>query len=512
MKKFKVSTLLIIGGLILFVLVISVVFSLVNMGNNKIYKNIFIEDVDVSQKERQEAEEIVKKLYRQKQLNGITLKHDDFEINLSYEQIGVNPELEKSVEEAYSIGRIGNIFTNNYSILFSNFIKRKIDINYNIDENNLDLCINDIENKLPDIKIDGSYSIEGSELIISKGKVGVLVKKDELKKEIIENIKNISTLDNIIEIPTTQVEPEEIDIEQIAQTIKKKPKNAYLSTNPLEVHADENGVELAISIDEAKQILSEEKEEYILPLKITEASTKVADLGENAFPNLLSTYTTNYDASNINRDNNLVLAANKINGTVINPGEVFSYNQTIGKRTIENGFKEAKAYAGGKVVLDVGGGICQLSSTLYNSVLLANLEVTERHNHYFKTTYVPEGRDATVSWGALDFKFKNNRKYPIKIEAIVGDGVATINIYGIKQEDDYTVVIDSSVTSIISSKTEYQVDSSLKDGEEVTTQKGSNGCTSETYKTLLKNGAVVSKTLISSDTYNALPTIIMRNK
>ena len=178
MKKLKVSTLLILGGLILFLLVISVVFSLINMGNNKIYKNIFIEDVDVSKKERQEAEDIIKKLYRQKQLSGITLKHNDFEINISYEQIGVNPELEKSVEEAYSIGRVGNIFTNNYSILFSNFMKRKIDINYNINENSLDLCVNDIENKLPDIKIDGSYSIEGNELIISKGKSGVLVNKD----------------------------------------------------------------------------------------------------------------------------------------------------------------------------------------------------------------------------------------------------------------------------------------------------------------------------------------------
>lgn len=512
MKKIKVSTLLIIGFLILFLLIVSVIFSLINLGNNKIYKNIFIEDVDVSKKERQEAEEEIKKLYRQKQLNGITLKHDDFEITLSYEQIGVNPELEKSVEEAYSIGRVGNIFSNNYSILFSNFIKRKININYNINEKSLDLCVNDIENKLPDIKIDGSYSIEGNELIISKGKEGVLVEKEKLKDYIIQNIKTLNSSNNTIEIPTTKEKPEEIDIEKIAELIRKEPKDAYLSSNPLEVHAEENGVELAISIEEAKQVLSEEKEEYTLPLKITEANTKVADLGENAFPNLLSSYTTNYDASNINRDNNLVLSANKINGVVINSGEEFSYNQTIGKRTIENGFKEAKAYAGGKVVLDVGGGICQLSSTLYNSVLLANLEITERHNHYFKTSYVPEGRDATVSWGALDFKFKNNRKYPIKIEANVGDGVATINIYGIKQDDDCTVIIDSGVTSIIASKTEYQIDSSLKKGEEVITQNGSNGCTSETYKTLLRNGTVVSKTLISSDTYNALPTIIKRNK
>ncbi len=507
----NVKKLLIVGIVIGILLFLSVIFSLLNIANNKIYKNISVGNVDVSKKERLEAEEIVKKLYREKQLNGITLKHDDFELNISFEQLGVNPDIEKSIEQAFSIGRTGNIITNNYAILFSNFFKRNIDINFNIKEESLNLCIKDVESKLPDIKIDDSYSVEGNELIISKGKTGVLIQKEELKNLIIDNIVNLNDNNNIINIPTTEQEPEKIDIEKVANEIKKEPKDAYLSQNPLEVHADENGVELGISIEEAKNILSEDKEEYILPLKITEANTKVADLGENAFPNLLATYTTYYDASNINRDNNIVLAANKINGTIVSPNEEFSYNKTVGKRTIENGFKEAKAYAGGKVVLDVGGGICQLSSTIYNSVLLANLEITDRHNHYFKTSYVPEGQDATVSWGALDFKFKNNRKYPIKIEAKVGDGVATINIYGIKQDDDYTVVIESNVTSIIASKTEYNTDTTLPKGTEVTTQKGSNGCTSETYKSLLKNGVVVSKTLISSDTYNALPTIISRN-
>lgn len=512
MKKIKVKTIILIIIAIFILLFLSVIFSLLNMGNSRIYKNIYVQGVDVSKKERQEAEELVKKLYREKQLKGITLKHNDFELNISFEQLGINPNIEKSVEQAYSIGRVGSIFTNNYEILFSNFLKRNIDINYNLNENSLDLCVKDIESKLPDIKIDDSYSLEENELVISKGKKGVLVKKEELKNLIIENIEDLNEINNIIEIPVTEEEPKEINIEEIAEEIKREPKDAYLSKDPLEVHAEENGVELGISIEEAKQILGEEKEEYILPLKITEASTKVTDLGEDAFPNLLATYTTYYDASNINRDNNLVLAAKKINGSIVSPGQEFSYNQTVGKRTIENGFKEAKAYAGGKVVLDVGGGICQLSSTLYNSVLLANLEVTDRHNHYFKTSYVPEGQDATVSWGALDFKFKNNRKYPIKIEADVGDGVATINIYGIKQEDDYTVLIESNVTSIIASQIEYQTDTTLQKGEEVTIQKGANGCTSETYKSLLKNGIVVSKTLISSDTYNALPTIISRNQ
>lgn len=498
--------------LIFLLIFISIIFSLLNMGNNKIYKNISISGIDVSHKNQLDAEETIKKIYREKQINDIILTHNDFQINLSYEQLGINPDFDSALQKAYGIGRTGNIFTNNYAILFTNFIKHNIDINFNINEKSLDLCINDVESKLPDLKIDESYSLEENELIISKGKSGIIVEKNKLKNLILENIKNLNNSSNIIDIPVKDASPNIIDIEKLAQEIKKEPQNAFLSKNPLEVHADEDGVELGISIDEAKSILSEDKEEYILPLKITPAEIKVTDLGEDAFPNLLATYTTNYDASNTNRDNNLVLAAKKINGTIINPNEEFSYNKTVGKRTIQEGFKDAKAYAGGKVVLSVGGGICQLSSTLYNSVLLANLDVTDRHNHYFKTSYVPEGRDATVSWGAVDFKFKNNRKYPIKIEAIVGDGVATVNIYGIKEDSDYTVIIESVVKSIIESKTEYQKDFSLAKGSEVIEQNGEDGCTSETYKILQKNGVVISKTLISTDTYNALPTIIKQNK
>ena len=270
-----------------------------------------------------------------------------------------------------------------------------------------------------------------------------------------------------------------------------------MSENPLEIHAEQSGIDLAISVDEIKDMLKEEKDEYIVPLKITEPTVTVASFGDKAFTDKLSTFSTNYDASNINRNNNLVLASEKLDGVIVNPGEEFSYNKTIGERTISAGFKEAKAYANGDVVLDVGGGICQLSSTLYNAVLLSNLDVIERHSHYFKTAYVSAGRDATVSWGTVDFKFKNTRKYPIKIQASAGDGVVNVSLFGIKQEDDLTVVIDSKETSVIERKVE-----TVNSGE--ATREGEDGCTSETYKTLLKNGIIVSKTLVSRDTYNAL--------
>ena len=514
-KKEKLNNnkkIIIILSIIAFLIFISVIFSLINIGNNKIYPNIKVEGVSVYGKEQEEANTDLNRIYNEKKLAGIKLKQGDYETTISFDQLGINPNIGDAVTKAYSIGRSGNILINNYNILLRYFIPKNIEINITIDENSIDKVIDDVESKLPNVVVDNDYYIDGDKLIITKGKSGVVINKDELKEKIIKEIRDFSDEDYTIEIPVTEKNPEDINIEKIASEITCEPQNAYLSENPLEVHADKDGVSLAISLDEAKKILDEDKEDYEIPLTITKADIKVTDLGEDAFPNLLGTCTTNYDASNINRNNNLMLAAEKIDGTIVNPGETFSYNQTVGQRTISAGFKEAKAYANGKVVLDVGGGICQLSSTLYNSVLLSNLEVVERRSHYFKTSYLPAGRDATVSWGSVDFKFKNNKKYPIKIVATAKDGVVKVDIYGIKQDDDYDVTIESQETSVIPMETIYEEDNSLEKGEQVVSQKGADGCTSETYKTLSRNGIVVSRTLVSKDTYNDLPTIIKENK
>ena len=503
-------------------------------GYDKIHKNVYIQNVSVSGMSQEEAKEKLSKIYETKKLNKIILKHNDFEMPISYDQLGVTRNFNDAVDMAYGIGRNGNIFTNNYRLLFSGFLRKNINLDINIDNVSINNVINDVQSKLPDVTIQSSYYIDGSNLVIKKGTDGVEINKDELKSAIIKNINDFNNVDCEIEVPVIEKKPDDIDIKKIAEEIKKEPKDAYISKDPLEVHVEQDGVELACSLEEAQKIIDEkndgddennsnsensnnkngnnesneenqDKGEYIIPLKITHPSVTVESLGNDAFANRLATYTTNYDASNVNRNNNLVLASEKLNGTIVKPGEEFSYNKTIGERTIASGFKEAKAYAGGKVVLDVGGGICQLSSTLYNAALLTNLDITERHNHYFLTSYVPAGRDATVSWGSVDFNFKNNRKYPIKIVSKVEDGVATVSIYGIKQEDDNTVLIDSKVTSIIPKKVEF-----VKKSSGVSERSGEDGATSETYKTLLKNGVIVSKTLISTDTYNALSQIILQ--
>ena len=219
-----------------------------------------------------------------------------------------------------------------------------------------------------------------------------------------------------------------------------------------------------------------------------------------------------YDVTNYNRANNLTIAGEKLDEIVIAPGETFSYNKTLGARTIEAGYKEAAIYVGGKVVDGLGGGICQISTILYNAVLEANLEIVERKCHQFLPSYAKPGLDATVAYGSIDFQFKNNRTYPIKINTNIVAGVAEIEILGIKEDTDVEVILENKVLETIPYETEYVTNTSLKEGTSRVIQGGTDGKVVETYKITLNAGKEVSRELISFDKYDVLNEIVEENK
>lgn len=509
-KKKSIIPIIVITVLICAILFLSVIFAFININNDKILSGISIMGIDVSKLTTQEATDKLNELIQSKCKDDITLKYDDYETSINGKQINAKFDVDKAVNEAYNTGKGGNILVNNYNILITQILKKDVSMDLYYDEGLLNTAVEDASSKIPGAVQQSSYYVEDDNVIIVKGKSGVKIQDDTMKQEIVSAMKKIEEKNIIITIPVETVEPDAIDVEKIRNEIYKEPQDAYVSTNPTTVHTHVNGVDFGISIDEAKKLLEEDKEEYKIPLKITVPKVKVENLGEKAFPDLLATYTTRYDPTNKNRSNNLTIAANKINGTILMPGETFSYNKVVGARTIEAGYKEAGAYAGGKVVQDVGGGICQISSTIYNTALLANLEIVDRSNHQFLTSYVPVSRDATVSWGGLDFKFKNTRTYPIKIVASAKNGLAKVSFYGIKEETEYEVVIQSKTLSYIPYTVKYIEDSSLAKGKEVVSQSGYNGCKSEAYRVLKLNGKVVSKTLLSRDTYDPMQRIIRR--
>ncbi len=492
------------------ILLFSVIFALIHINDEKILSGISIIGIDVSNLTLEEANKKIEELTNQNLQKDITLKYEDYETTISGKQFSAKFDVEAAVKEAYNIGKDGNIVVNNYKILFTQLFKKDIHMEFYYDDEALNNKLQAISSKLPGTVKQSSYYIEDEKLIIVKGTAGIRIKENESKEKISQKIQQLETRDNIISIPVEQVEPDKINLAKIREEIYKEPKDAYVSKNPTTVHPHVNGVDFKVSIEEAEKQLKEEKKEYTIPLKITVASKTIKDLGEEAFPDQLATFSTRYDSSNYNRSNNLSLAAKKINGTILMPGEIFSYNTVVGERTIAAGYKEAGAYAGGKVVQDVGGGICQISSTIYNTALLANLEIVDRSNHQFQTSYVQQSRDATVSWGGLDFKFKNNRKYPIKIVSSAQNGVAKVSFYGIKEETEYEVFIQSKVLSYLPYSVKYIEDSSLAEGKEIVEQSGYNGCKSEAYRILKLNGKVVSKTLLSKDTYDPMQKIVRK--
>jgi vancomycin resistance protein YoaR len=512
-KSNKVIPIVVSLFIVLFVMIFSVVFALFNMNNEKILKGISILGIDISDLTVEEAKTKINNAIEERfkdENNNLILKIGENETSVTANTFNAKFDIDNAVIEADNIGRNGNILTNNYSILFTKLFKKEIKPRLYLDDSLLSDTIKDINSKMKDAIVDNSYYIEKNNLIIVKGKAGYIIKTEELKEKIYEQISNIHTNYQIIEIPVEYKEPEPINLQKIHEEIYKEPQDAYVQKNPTVVHPEVNGVDFKISVEEAEELLKEDKEEYTIPLKITKPKKTINNLGEEAFPDLLATFSTRFDGSNYNRNTNIKLAAKKVNGTVILPGEKFSFNTIVGSRTIEAGFKEGTAYIGGKVVPDVGGGVCQVSSTIYNTALLANMQIVERSNHMFTTGYVAASRDATVYYGSLDFVFKNSRKYPIKMVASANGGVCKVSIYGIKEEKEYEVIIQSKITSYINPTTIYKEDPTLEEGKEIVEQTAITGCRSEGYKILKLNGKIVSQTLLSKDTYKSRNKIVRR--
>lgn len=512
-KKKHTKAIVITICILVFVLIIGVlstIFALININSDKIISGISILGIDVSGLTQDEANTKIAENLNSRLETNLVFNHNGILYNVLPSQLECSYDITKAVNEAYSCGRNGNIFVNNFDIL--NTLINKVNINVDFSYNNdlYESVVSQMNANFEDGIKQSSYTIDGNNLIITSGKAGNVIKSEELRNLIIDKLTSVDYNTDSIEVPVEEVQPDGIDIDKIHSEIYKEATDAYYTTDPYAVYPSSNGLDFDISIDEAKQMVSTPQDTYTIPLKTLYPNVTTNEIGREAFPDLLATYSTSYASSNANRSTNIALAASKINGTVLMPGEEFSFNGTVGKRTASAGFKTATVYSNGQVTTDYGGGICQVSSTLYNSVLRANLEITNRVNHTFTVGYVPIGLDATVSWGAPDFKFKNSRNYPVKIVATTSNKRLTISVYGLKEDVEYEVELVSYKTGTVPYSTVYTTDSSLGKGKTKVVQSGSNGATSVAYKILKLNGQEVSRTLLSKDTYSPHNQIIAR--
>jgi len=494
--------------LILIIVILSVIFAVINLGSTKLMKGVTIGQIDVSEMSKEEAIRLLNEKYKRILEKNIYLKYNKLDAVVTYKALESEYKIEEAVNKAYEIGRNGNIFIDNIDILKTMIKGVNIEVEGSINKDMISQMSQNINTNLEGAVVQPSYYEEEGKIIITSGKTGIKVDEQQLHNDLLEIMldENIEEKEINITIPVVSQEPDSIDIKKIHDEVYKEVQNAYYTQNPFTIYPESEGKDF--DVESAKALLAEKKEEYEIPLIITKPTKTVKEIGTEAFPDRLSICTTKYVASNRNRTTNLRLAAQKINGTVLLPGEEFSYNRVVGERTIQAGYKEAATYSNGEVVDGLGGGICQISSTLYDAAVFANLDITQRRNHQFVTSYLPAGKDATVVWGAQDFRFKNTRSYPIRIEATVNGGIATIAIWGVKEDVEYEISIQTKKVGTIAYTTQYIQDSTLPAGTQVVKQVGNNGQKVEAYKVLKLNGQVVSSKLLSKDTYNAMKRIV----
>ena len=465
--------------LIAIFIILFIIFSFYNANKQTISQGVYINNINISGLSKEQALTKVQDYYNENILNkDIVLIHNDYETYIKPSEIELTFDISDSVDYAYNIGKTNGILKNNYDVLHALIKGINIDPLFTLNKDSLSKILEKTSSELPDKVIESSYYIDGNTLIITKGKTGNIVNVSETTNKIESNIQDLSFLSNKTDIAVLPKEPDKPNLEEIHKKIYKKAVNASFTKNPYTVYPSSVGLDFNISLEEAQKRLDKSKNECKIPLKKLYPKVTTNDIGMDAFPNLLATFSTNYSASNVNRTTNLKLAASKINGTVLLPGETFSYNTVVGARTIAGGYKEAPIYQNGETIDGLGGGICQISTTLFNCALLANLNIKELHNHQFVPSYVGAGRDATVVYGAKDFKFVNSRKYAIKITCSVSGGIARFNIYGVKEKPEYKVSISSRVTSRTASYTK-----------------------SVTYRTLYSKGQKVKSEVVYYCTY-----------
>ena len=312
------------------------------------------------------------------------------------------------------------------------------------------------------------------------------------------------------------------DEQRLAETLaeslgllNKEPVDATFkigANNLMEIQPDQPGQ--AVQADAlVNQIKELEPFQDPAPLKVelqeVAPALRAADLEAKKIDGLIASHTTWFDAANLERTANVRLAAEALDGTLIEPGEIISFNEIVGERTGDKGYQDALIVVNGEFVPGLGGGICQVSSTLYNTGLLANLKIEERTNHGLAVAYVPLGQDATVVYGAIDLKMRNTTGGYLLLRSKISNGSVTIEFYG-KKTSGQEIVITNQVEKVIPFETEIIHDPTLAPGTQIVKQNGQNGYIATATRTIKVNGQVVETQSLGRSSYIPSNKIIVK--
>lgn len=448
-------------------------YGFVLKNQDAIYPNVYVAGVNVGGL-RQEAavaavSEAVQQSYASDTLN-VLLPDRTLSLTPEVTEIALNPE--QAIEEAMAYGRSGNPISAVISYLRAGKTEYTVDLDssLNLDTDDIRSLIDQTAHACEADKIDPIVKVdEGAGIItITAGSPAISLDADRLYDEVLTRFSTGDFTD--LEFAYDTVPCESVDLQQYYDKYCKDMTDAYYDEEAKKLVPEVNGYGFDLPYYTQKLAMAEAGEVITIQMEDLVPEVTLEELEKEFFSDVLASYDSAHTA-NAARTKNLELACKAIDGTILNPGEEFSFNKIVGERTKEKGYLGAIVYTdGGKSETQEGGGVCQVASAIYTCTLLAELEVTERSPHMYLVTYVEPGMDATIYWGSLDFKFKNSTEKPLRVDASVSGGYVHIKLVGTRQEHDYDHI---KLRGVYVNSTAWKTVVKVNDKKvEVTIQKG----------------------------------------
>lgn len=389
----------------------------------------------------------------------------------------------------------------------------------------LDELVDQVEAGTGGSVTEAAYQLDGEALVMTKGKTGQAIDRSQVQDSLWSAVEGameqkFSGMEGVVEVKNPlipqETPPQEPDFQAIHDAVAVEPQNAQYTRETGAVADHVVGVDFDVEALKAAYEKAGEGETFSIPVTLTQPEETKQSLEAKLFRDLLGEGTTNVSGSSA-RKHNVKLSAQACNGVILMPGEVFSYNNTTGSRSASKGYLAAPVYSGDASVDEVGGGICQTSSTIYYAVLHTNLKIVERRAHRFNTGYVPEGMDATVYYGQTDFRFENSTDYPIKIVTSSydqgGKRKLNVKIYG-TNVDGIRAEPKSTVYETVSPTTQYKADESITQGTTKVDSKQNpyTGKSAQTYRYIYdRDGNLLEKQDMGKSVYKMRPKTILYN-
>ena len=501
-----------------------------------ILPNVTAAGIDISGKTPEEAKTLI-----QRQTD-LTYPYEDMVIELPSETLRLSPadtgvvlDVDAMVEDAFNYGRSGTWQENrairkaaettdfdlpisNYLTLDADYIRTQLEAYVTKHTSEFAQSSVTVEGEVPALK-GKDYDPEApcQTIQVYTGNPGYTIDISGVYELVIEAYHRNEFLVTA-DIPEEETLPDPIDLTALYEETRVDPVDASVDKSSYKINKESYGYDFDLEAAAALIAETPYNETVTISYRYIEPKwTEKKLLGEgndNLFPDVLATYKTVH-TSEAGRNANLKLACKSLNGMVLLPGEQFDYNKALGERTAARGYQAAGAYVNGVTVDTIGGGICQVSSTLYYCTLIADLQIDTRLAHSYVSSYMPKGMDATVSWGGPDFRFTNNTGYPIKIEAWVADGYVHIKLLG-NDVKGYTVKMESEVLSTTDYKTEYKVMTS-KEAKEAGHYDGKvlqtpyTGYSVKSYKCKYDaNGKLISRAYEATSNYKVRNRIVVK--